>query len=115
MKKIVAVCGITCTECPAFIATQENDDSKRRQVAEEWSKAYNNEIKPEQINCNGCLPGLGIHQQLHICEIRKCGIEREVQNCAHCIDYKCERLSRFLENVPDAERTLEETHKHVQK
>jgi len=63
MEKIVGVCGITCTECPAFIATQENDDSKRRQVAEEWSKAYNNEIKPEQINCNGCLPGLGIHQQ----------------------------------------------------
>ena len=115
MKKIAAVCGIICTECPAFIATQQDDDSKRRQVAEEWSKAYNNEIKPEQINCNGCLPGLGIHQQLHVCEIRKCGIDRKVQNCAHCIDYKCGRLSRFLENVPDAERALEEIHKQLPK
>lgn len=115
MEKIVGVCGITCTECPAFIATKENDDSKRRQVAEEWSKRYNHEIKPEQINCDGCLPGLGIHQQIHDCNIRKCGIEMKVQNCAHCVDYKCERLSRLLENVPDAERTLEETHKQLPK
>ncbi len=115
MKKIVAVCGITCTDRPAFIATQENDDSKRKQVAEEWSKAYNNEIKPEQINCSGCLPGLGVHQQLYICEIRKCGLQRKVQNCAHCIDYKCERLTRFLENVPNAEKTLEEIHKQLPK
>lgn len=113
MAKIVAVCGIICTECPAFVATQENDDSKRIQVAEEWSKAYNSEIKPEQINCNGCLPGLGIHQQLHVCEIRKCGIEREVQNCAHCGDYKCDKLSEFLENVPDAESALEKIHRQL--
>ena len=113
MTKIVAVCGINCTECPAFIATQEDDDSKRIQVAEEWSKTYNNEVKPEQINCNGCLPGLGVHQQLHVCEIRKCGIEKEVQNCAHCGDYKCEKLSKFLENVPDAESALKEIHQQL--
>ncbi len=113
MRKMIAFCGITCTECPAFIATQEDDDSKRKQVAEEWSKAYNNEIKPEQINCNGCLPGQGIHQQLHICEIRKCGIQRQVQNCAHCVDYKCEKLAKFLENIPEANNTLEKLHNEL--
>jgi len=114
MEKIIGICGISCTDCSAFKATQENDDSKRRQVAEEWSKTYHSEIRPDQIKCNGCLPDLGIHQQLHVCEIRKCGIQRKAKNCAHCVDYKCERLSKFLENVPDAEKILEETHKHVQ-
>jgi len=115
MKKIVAFCGITCTTCKAFIATQEDDDAKRRQVAEEWSKAYNSEIRPEQINCNGCLPGLGIHQQLHLCEIRKCGMEKEVENCAYCADYKCEKLTKFFENAPEAGKTLETIRQQLKK
>jgi len=114
MEKIVAFCGITCTECPAFIATQQDDDAKRRQVAEEWSEVYNNEIRPEQINCNGCLPGLGVHQQLHFCEVRKCGIEKAFQNCAYCVDYKCEKLRGLLEQIPQAKKTLEEIRQHLQ-
>jgi hypothetical protein len=34
MEKMVAFCGIVCTDCKAFIATQENNDVKRREVAE---------------------------------------------------------------------------------
>jgi len=55
MQKNVAWCGIDCTECKAFIATQKNDNTMRRQVADEWSKAFGYEIKPEEINCDGCL------------------------------------------------------------
>jgi hypothetical protein len=44
MVKIVAFCGLICTDCGAFIATQENDDAKRREVAEAWSKAFGHEI-----------------------------------------------------------------------
>ncbi len=31
MEKMTAFCGIVCTDCEAFIATQENDDAKRRE------------------------------------------------------------------------------------
>mgnify|MGYP001146697923 CR=1 FL=1 len=55
MQKNVAWCGIDCTECKAFIATQKNDNTMRRQVADEWSKEFGHEIKPEEINCDGCL------------------------------------------------------------
>jgi hypothetical protein len=32
MDKMIAFCGLTCTECPAFIATQKNDDKEREKV-----------------------------------------------------------------------------------
>lgn len=108
MEKMVAVCGITCSDCGAFIATQENDDAKRTEVAEAWSKAFGHEIKPEDINCDGCLTVDGRHiNHWSVCEVRKCGTEREVENCAYCIDYKCERLEKFHEQVPEAKKTLE--------
>ncbi|KUK85723.1 MAG: Uncharacterized protein XE03_1923 [candidate division TA06 bacterium 34_109] len=30
MDKMIAFCGLICTECPAFIATQKNDDIERK-------------------------------------------------------------------------------------
>ena len=33
MEKIVAFCGTVCTECPAFIATRNDDDNKRKEIA----------------------------------------------------------------------------------
>ncbi len=55
MEKMIAFCGIVCTECPAFLATQKDDDNKRKKVAEMWSKQFKSEIKPVDINCDGCL------------------------------------------------------------
>ena len=32
MDKMIAFCGIVCTECPAFLATQKDDDKERRKI-----------------------------------------------------------------------------------
>jgi hypothetical protein len=109
MEKMIAYCGIICTECPAFLATQKDDPVERAKVAEMWSQQFNAELKPEDINCDGCLldsPRLISH--CHVCEIRKCGREKQVVNCAHCDDYGCEKLTAFLDMVPRAKGTLEE-------
>jgi len=83
MEKMVAFCGLVCTDCKAFIATQENDDAKRGDVAEAWSKLFSREIKPEEINCDGCLSRDGRHiGYCDVCEIRKCGIEKTKRSCA---------------------------------
>jgi hypothetical protein len=109
MVKMIAFCGINCTECKAFIATQEDSEEKRREVAEEWSKAFGHEIKLGEINCDGCLDQGGRHiDYCGTCEVRKCGIEKEVENCAYCVDYRCEKLEKFHEQAPEAEKTLEE-------
>lgn len=114
MDKMIAYCGLTCTECPAFLATQKDDDNERKKTAEQWSKEYNCEIKPEDINCDGCVSG----SERHIghwdeCGIRKCGQEKNVKNCAYCDDFACEKLSEFFKAVPDAKVTLEEIRKNL--
>lgn len=112
MEKMIAFCGLDCKSCKAFIATEEDDDTKRKAVAEEWSKAFGHELSLEEINCNGCQNREGRHiDYCSICEIRKCGIAKGVENCALCIDYSCEKLRKFHEQAPDAKRNLEEIQK----
>ncbi|MFH1943283.1 MAG: DUF3795 domain-containing protein [bacterium] len=107
-QEMIAYCGIKCHECGALIATKNNDDVKRKEVSEEWSKQYGANIKPEDINCDGCLSEGGrLIQHCNVCEIRKCGKEKRVLNCAHCNEYACEKLEEFLKMVPDARKTLD--------
>jgi len=109
MEKMVACCGIICSECPAFIATMNDDDAERKKVAESWSKEFKADIKPENINCEGCLSkGERVFSHTKVCEIRKCGQEKGVENCAHCDEYVCEKLDKFFEMVPACRTTLDE-------
>jgi hypothetical protein len=108
MKELIAFCGLVCSECPAFIATRNNDDNKRKETAEIWSKQFNADIKPEDINCDGCISNTGnLFNYPKVCEIRKCGKEKGVINCAYCNDYACEKLEGFFEMVPDAKKRLD--------
>jgi len=108
MEKMIAYCGLTCTGCPAFLATQQDDDSQRAQVAETWSREFGAQYRPEDINCDGCLSEDGRHiGAWDTCEIRTCAQERGVKNCAHCDGYACERLKAFFPQAPGARATLE--------
>jgi hypothetical protein len=112
MEKMIAYCGITCTDCGAFVATQNNDDAKRKEVAEQWTKEYHVDIKPEDINCDGCLSEAGtVFNYCNTCEVRKCGAERGVVNCAYCEDYACDKLEKFFQMAPMFRATLDEIRK----
>lgn len=108
-KKLIGFCGITCSECPAFIATQKNDDALRVETAKKWSEMYNSDIKTADINCSGCLAESGLlFNYCNVCEIRKCALEKKVTSCAACPEYSCKKLDSFLAQVPEARKTLEE-------
>ncbi|MGB2806383.1 MAG: DUF3795 domain-containing protein, partial [Sedimentisphaerales bacterium] len=95
-------------ECEAFIATSNDDDAKRAEVAELWSKQYDHEFKAEDINCDGCTSGSDrLFSHCKVCEIRKCANEKAVENCAHCDEYACEKLEGLFKMVPDARKNLD--------
>lgn len=116
MAEIIAFCGINCVECPAYIATKTNDDALRRQTAKEWSKEFNAEIKPQDINCVGCTISEGQHiGYCAMCEIRACALKKKVKNCAYCEEYACAGLAKFHEKATNAKTKLAETRKTLKK
>lgn len=108
MEKMIGCCGIICSDCPVFVAMKKNDDEERRRVAEIFTKQYGIEYKPADINCDGCSSDSSrIFSYCNICNVRKCGKEKHVENCAHCGDYPCEKLSKVFAEYSKAKETLD--------
>ena len=95
---MVAFCGIICTDCPAYLATQSNDREALERVLAHWRKEFNApHIAIEDIVCDGCLTVDGrLNGYCRQCQIRPCGVERGVPNCAYCDEYVCDKLERLL-------------------
>jgi hypothetical protein len=109
MDKIIAYCGLVCTDCPAYVATQANDRTALERVAAQWREEFNApDITVESVICDGCLTDAG-RKCAHCseCEIRACALERGVANCAHCADYACEKLGGFFSFAPEARAVLD--------
>jgi len=111
VSELFAYCGLNCTECDAFIATQTNDYERKKKIAERWTEGLNVEFKPEDIECRGCMSGKISGWCTRICKIRPCAEARKVRTCAHCSDYPCDKLKEFLSNEPKATRNLEQIRK----
>lgn len=109
MERMIGYCGLVCTDCPAYIATQADDRSALREVAAQWSKEFNATLTADDCVCDGCLTTTG--RQIAYCsecKVRACAAEKNVRNCAHCSDYPCQTLNEFLAMAPAAKSTLEE-------
>jgi len=106
MADMISCCGLVCSDCPAYIATKENDDAKRAEVAALWSKQFNLEINPEDVDCAGCLAN-GVHGgYCRVCAIRKCAMGKGLDSCARCEDYACEELEKVLSMEPACRERL---------
>jgi hypothetical protein len=107
MSEIIAYCGLDCAGCDAFIATQAKDLERKKEMAKRWTKGLDVEFRPEDIDCTGCMSDKISGWCTKVCKIRPCAEARKVKTCAHCEDYRCEKLEEFLSNEPKAARTLE--------
>jgi len=112
---MIACCGLICTDCPAFFATQTDDDAAKKTIAARWSAHYGMEFKPEDINCDGCLSEGGRLSGYcrNLCQVRPCARDRGVENCAYCDDYACAKLTDFLVKAPQAKATLERIRERI--
>jgi hypothetical protein len=109
MNKMIAYCGISCEECPTFLATQADDDDRRKELAAQ-SKERGLDVKPEDINCDGCKAESGRQiEYCSECKIRICATTKGYQTCAECSGFEeCADLLKVFEVVPQARARLEE-------
>lgn len=108
----LAYCGLDCDHCPAYLATQNNDDDLRSKTAAKWSAMFQAEIKAEQINCDGCKSTSG-RKFFHCsqCGIRSCASGKGFDTCAECDDFACDLVKFVIDNVPEAKASLESLRK----
>ena len=111
VKELIAYCGIDCAECPAYQATQKDDNEARAKVAEEWGEKFGIPLKPKNINCDGCTAGKRLIGYCAVCEIRECSTKKELKNCAYCGEYSCDKLKNLHKHVIKAKEKLDEIHK----
>jgi len=100
--EVIGACGLSCSECDAFVATQAMDGSEIEAIAVRWSEMYGATISPDTVWCDGCTSH-GARKCGHTeeCGIRACVVGRELQTCADCTHYTCENLDAFLEETAD--------------
>ena len=70
IDKIIAICGVSCTKCDAYQATQNNDTKALETIAAEWTNFYGKTFSIDDIICDGCrIEGKRISTYCSSCEI----------------------------------------------
>lgn len=114
MSQMIAYCGLVCSSCPTFLATKNNDDVARARTAAFYSEKFGLNLKPEEINCEGCKSEGGVLiGYCQVCNIRQCCRGKGLENCAVCSDQPCEDLARFHEFSPDAKQCFDALRKKL--
>ncbi len=113
--QIIAKCGIICSECEAYTATQNQDRKALVEIAKKWSQQYNAEITPESILCDGCQADEGniCDYAEHDCRLRQCARAQGVANCAHCEHYPCPLVEEAFKMAPEAKAVLEGVRERI--
>lgn len=107
MSKLISVCGIDCQACECRDAYLANNEERKADIAERWSKTYNSPISAQDIACEGCMEGEVHFSWCGKCPICACAVGKGYQSCAECADFPCETNSWLYEQVPAAKATIE--------
>ena len=112
----MAYCGLICDKCPIHLATLETDlirkQAMREDIVRQCAIEYGVDIQLSEVtDCDGCRAETGrLFSGCRNCTIRNCAREREVENCAYCSDYACEKLDTIFGQEPDAKARLDAIH-----
>lgn len=108
MNKYIAYCGLDCKNCEARIATINNDDSMRKEIAKKWSELNKIEITPDQINCEGCrMNGVKTVFCDSLCQIRQCALKLKRETCGDCNNLNtCNKVKKIIGNNKEAYNRL---------
>jgi hypothetical protein len=106
---MIAYCGLVCTACPAYVATQANNWDALERLAAHAREAYGQpDATAESTMCDGCLTGSSrLCAYCTVCDVRACARTLNLANCAQCADYGCAKLQAFWGMAPEARTTLD--------
>ena len=81
----------------------------RVDIARQIKERYGQECDPEDVtDCDGCkTKDDRLFSGCKNCLIRKCVIEKKIENCAYCIKYPCDKLEEFFVTDPEAGERLD--------
>jgi hypothetical protein len=93
LNDLTAICGPSCTQCQAYIATKSNNKAELKRIAAEWTQAIGRNFTTEDIICDGCrVPGGRLSTYCATCNIRLCAQSKGFMTCAHCPECPCEKI-----------------------
>ncbi len=109
---MIAYCGLACNTCLIHLATLELDhlkqQSMRASIAQTCVEQYGMNLQAQDISdCDGCRTGQRLFAGCASCKIRMCAMEQNIESCAFCHDYACERLRKHFEADPTARPRLD--------
>ena len=103
-----AYCGLDCSKCPTYLATQKNEPAEREKVAGQWSQFFGMTLTQQDINCDGCQSGSKrLFMHCKSCQIRDCCQSKDISTCAECDDCPCDSLNNFFAIMPAAKSNIE--------
>ncbi len=105
--KLAGACGIYCGKCAIYLAYSKDDQERKKRIAENISKNFGKQTKPEQIVCDGC------HAEDDLCwsndcKLRVCCFEKGYGFCFECQEYPCTRLLEFGKQDERYEKAVSE-------
>lgn len=109
MEPMIGCCGLICSDCAAYVATQANDQTALEKVAAQWREEYHApQITVVSVICDGCIEDGRKCAHCAECEIRACARTLGLPNCGHCPEYPCEKAMGFFAMVPAAKAVLDD-------
>ncbi len=119
MSELLAYCGLICDTCPIYLATRvvniEEQTKMRAEIARLCKEQYGMNYEPEDItDCDGCrTEGGRLFSGCRSCAIRNCASGKELETCARCAEYVCEKLETFFVSEPTAKTRLDEVRSRI--
>ena len=96
--RMMAPCGLDCLECDIRRAKSEPDTM--REILEWFARERGIELRPEQVDCGGCLGDRSAHWSPD-CRILKCSVdERGLSSCSKCGEFPCSQLETWASRSP---------------
>lgn len=90
---LIAVCGVSCTECHAYAATQADDEAALTRIAAEWTAGLGKTYTADDIRCDGCRThGRRLSGYCSTCEIKACAEGKANRTCGHCATGPCDKI-----------------------